>query len=709
MRAYNRALDVHRPSHALRMKSPKKTFDLSVVLNLHREAPFLARTFRSLSEAANFAKLDGISIELVIVLDCADAETTRLAYEYAKPGFDAIQIVEVENRCLGLSRNSGCEIARGEYFCPQDGDDLVSFNYFSDLLRTAKERGRDIVLFPEWLIGFGEQNWTTRYDDASRARLYLVDEHPFNSRAFFHRSLFDVQKYVHPDKSKGEAYEDWIFNATAVSNGFSLEYAPGVVLFYRQHAKSIMASARSSSVRLEIPHNPLFEPDRYLECFPKDYDRHRKGMNPPLTDVSVMEAIRGSEEIAVLAAAANRIDPAINLDSIQNGGAGLSCWSSPEAGAIYYDLCKEISGRKFTDVFILPFLVAGGGERFIIDVMKGLGHIGLASDVLVITGEHTVEHAWRRKLPGRAHFIDMFAAGGDLTAEQRYRLTLRLIQATAPTARVHIKSSVFGHGLISRYKTHLHKNRIVYYRFCDEIRSLKGVPQTGGSQVEFISEHIDSLFRIVSDNNRTIFDDRNRFSMHNHKWMCLPAHVDPEPVKKRRKSPARKLIWASRLTSQKRPELLTLIAKKLAREMPDVTLDIYGTIDADCAIDVRSLRYKGRYNGISEIPMQDYDALVYTAWYDGLPNVVLEFMAAGVPVIAPDVGGISEAVSSWETGILIESNMDDEHMANLYVAAIKKFYEVDDWSSSLAERALEYIRRRHGHRDYLNNIRRIYE
>lgn len=691
------------------MKHQSPKYDISVVLNLHREAAYLARTLRSLSDAAEFARLDAVSIELVIVLDSADEGTKRLAYDHPKPGFSEVQIIEVENRCLGLSRNSGCEIARGEYFCPQDGDDLVSFNYFSDILRQAKSRGRNIVLFPEWLISFGGQNWVTQYVDAPRARLYLVDEHTFTSRAFFHRSLFDVQRYVHPDKAKGEAYEDWIFNATAISNGYSLEYASGIALFYRQHAKSIMASARASTTRLEIPNNPLFEPEKYLECFPEDYGRHRNGLNPPLVDVDVKSRVKASEEIAVLVSAANRIDPAINLTSIRHSHAVLATRSPPEAGAVYYDLCKDIAGRRFTDVFILPYLIAGGGERYILDVMKGLIEAGMSEDALVITGEFAIDHSWLRRLPGRSHFVDMFDAGRALSEDQRLRLTLRLVQAVAPTARVHVKSSAFGHGFISRYKSHLHRNRIIYYRFCDEIRWVSGAPEAGGTQVEFISEHIDSIYRIVSDNNRTVFDDRTRFSIDSHKWACLPAHIDPEAPRRNPVTQKFKLIWASRIASQKRPALLALIAKKLAREMPHVTLDIYGTIDADCDVDVRSLSYKGGYNGTAELPMADYDALVYTAWYDGLPNVVLEVMAAGVPVIAPDVGGISEAVSSWETGVLIESSMDDEHTANLYIAAIKKFYEADDWSSSLAERALGYIKRRHNHRDYLNNIRRIYE
>jgi len=53
---------------------------------------------------------------------------------------------------------------------------------------------------------------------------------------------------------------------------------------------------------------------------------------------------------------------------------------------------------------------------------------------------------------------------------------------------------------------------------------------------------------------------------------------------------------------------------------------------------------------------------VLSSLHEGFPNAVLEYMAAGCPVVATDVGGIREAVVDGETGYLVEAR-DHEAMA----------------------------------------------
>lgn len=57
----------------------------------------------------------------------------------------------------------------------------------------------------------------------------------------------------------------------------------------------------------------------------------------------------------------------------------------------------------------------------------------------------------------------------------------------------------------------------------------------------------------------------------------------------------------------------------------------------------------------SDVPrlMAAADAFVLSSAWEGLPNVVMEAMAAGRPVVATDVGGVSELLEDGETGAIV--------------------------------------------------------
>jgi len=71
--------------------------------------------------------------------------------------------------------------------------------------------------------------------------------------------------------------------------------------------------------------------------------------------------------------------------------------------------------------------------------------------------------------------------------------------------------------------------------------------------------------------------------------------------------------------------------------------------------------FLGRCSRVAEL-LSITEIGVLSSLYEGFPNSVLEYMAAGCPVVATDVGGIREAVVEGETGYLVEAR-DHEAMA----------------------------------------------
>src|SRR5207247_2175114 len=51
--------------------------------------------------------------------------------------------------------------------------------------------------------------------------------------------------------------------------------------------------------------------------------------------------------------------------------------------------------------------------------------------------------------------------------------------------------------------------------------------------------------------------------------------------------------------------------------------------------------------------LEVFDVFLLTSLWEGLPRVLVEAMIMGVPVVAPDVDGISEVIRTGENGYLV--------------------------------------------------------
>ncbi len=61
------------------------------------------------------------------------------------------------------------------------------------------------------------------------------------------------------------------------------------------------------------------------------------------------------------------------------------------------------------------------------------------------------------------------------------------------------------------------------------------------------------------------------------------------------------------------------------------------------------------YTANLEADLRDAAVFVYLTFTEGLGSAVLMAMAAGVPVVASNVGGLPEIVADGETGLLVEN------------------------------------------------------
>jgi glycosyltransferase involved in cell wall biosynthesis len=82
--------------------------------------------------------------------------------------------------------------------------------------------------------------------------------------------------------------------------------------------------------------------------------------------------------------------------------------------------------------------------------------------------------------------------------------------------------------------------------------------------------------------------------------------------------------------------------------------------------------------------------LVLPSYAEGLPNALLEAMAAGVPVVATSVGGVTDLIGQSGGGILIKPG-DVESLANAVMTLLTDVHA----AAELGGRGQRFVRERH--------------
>lgn len=686
-------------------------YDVSIILTLHDEARYLKRTLLSLEEAVLYARQFDITFEIVVVLDRADMATTRMVAECSLAWIDGSTIIHVNNGAPGPSRNDGFSIASGRYFIPMDGDDLVAYDFLHKMYAEVSSKFRS-VCFPQYCCGFGENYYTYKlYGKEFIQNACFFETHPYVARIMFSRELFDEVQNADVTLKSGFAHEDWHFNCECLAAGFSLSVAAGTVVFYRERAGSMRRRFNSETSGL-IPRSRFFEPDVFLKLTSTELAEPARSHVPdkPFT-FAEFAALPGIPDIV---GAANRIDPAISMGILRYKGASSNFVTAGPAARAYFELCRKVAGHSFTDVLLVPFFAKGGAEKYILSVIDALRELQPETRLLVIAVQKFGKHEWLERLPEGSLFVDAQALPG-LTGLAIETVIFRLVQHLPGLRRLHMKNCEFVNAFARKYGRLLKGGDRIFYHFCDPVVTVEQTSFVNGQSFDLVSEAGQDFSHIISDHGRNIELIHSVIGGEiAHKTHTLYAECSlPVEGSGKRRRPMRKLLWAARIDTQKRPELLVRIAHLLEREGLDVGIDAYGgttygIVGPEVFCGASRLAYKGSYDGFEELPVADYDGFIYTAAFDGLPNVVLEAMAAELPVIAPDVGGIGEAVTA-QTGFLIQDDTDPDRLAENFVDAIRALY--NDWPEAVrrGENGRELIEQRHSRAVFLKRVGEVFD
>lgn len=151
-----------------------------------------------------------------------------------------------------------------------------------------------------------------------------------------------------------------------------------------------------------------------------------------------------------------------------------------------------------------------------------------------------------------------------------------------------------------------------------------------------------------------------------------------------------------RFSEEKRPLLWIDVAESIAKRRPDVIFLLVG--DGPLREQARQRAERCGLGDRVVMPGREKDAAVaitaidvflLTSRVEGLPNVLIEAQALGVPVVTTDAGGAAETLIQGRTGYAIFP-----HLAELLADAVLRILADVGWRETARKAAQEFVRNR---------------
>lgn len=158
-----------------------------------------------------------------------------------------------------------------------------------------------------------------------------------------------------------------------------------------------------------------------------------------------------------------------------------------------------------------------------------------------------------------------------------------------------------------------------------------------------------------------------------------------------------RIVGVGRLERQKRFDLFLEVVSRLARRFPiEARILGEGTLRHELeslalskGLRAPVLEFVGRVPDPSPY-YRDADCLLMSSDFEGTPNVVLEAMAHGLPVVSTKAGEVPYLLGNGERGIGVETG-DVDGME----AALERLWKDWEWGKALGVAGREFVEREH--------------
>lgn len=222
--------------------------DLTLVLTAHDETLVSGPTIKSAEAAVNAARAAGMTVEMIVALDCATPQTTSW---FNQPALGSWTKMVFEEGDLGRVRNAILPLTKGRFIAFLDADDLFSENWLRDgvlALRKAADAGKRAIAHPElnWLFdGTHSVFLNPNQADQLFTPWHFYCMNYYDSLCIAPREAHLEHPYVHRDIPRGLSFQDWQFSIETMAAGWEHVSAPDTVIFKRRRDSSLVTESRS--------------------------------------------------------------------------------------------------------------------------------------------------------------------------------------------------------------------------------------------------------------------------------------------------------------------------------------------------------------------------------------------------------------------------------------------------------------------------------
>lgn len=244
---------------------------------------------------------------------------------------------------------------------------------------------------------------------------------------------------------------------------------------------------------------------------------------------------------------------------------------------------------------------------------------------------------------------------------------------------INLRSLSFFSGEVIEVANRLNIPTIINIPTSGDIQQLKLDAKTKGPQYQRFAEQLKqcSLYCCL---NQNIYDELLQLGISAEKLVTLPNMVDTqrfkraeqsirETIKLKYKVPLGKKIflYIGRFEKRKKISWLVRAWLELGSKLNSAHLVLLGFGEEEEEIksllashpQSRSVQIFNATNKVEEI-YQLADIFVFPSIKEGMPNVVLEAMSSGLPVLGCDIDGVRELIQGEHNGWLIEPNSSEQ-------------------------------------------------